>query len=398
MTELPSNPVSAFRPGRRLIDKVAVIGAGSMGAGIAAQFANAGIPVTLLDLPSEGADKAALARNGVQNQLKAGGFMRPDLSDLVTVGSTDDLAVLADADLIIEAVIERLDVKQDLFRRVEAVRKDGSIVASNTSTLPRKAMADGLPERFTRDFIILHFFNPPRHMRLVELVGGPETSAEIVARATAVCETELGKTVVSARDTPGFIANRIGCYWMAACALEAIERGLDVEAADAVLAAVMGAPRTGVFGLFDLIGIDLVPHIWGSLHAALPATDPLQQADIRASTVFQDMLENKRFGRKTKGGFYRLAADRSKEVWDYREGAYRPERAQPKYGLDLLQADTSEGAFARAAIAKTVGYVAGGLRRDRRHAGRDRRRHGAGLRLDQRAFRPGQCGGRRPDR
>jgi 3-hydroxyacyl-CoA dehydrogenase len=353
-----ANPVASFRPGARTIAKAAVIGAGSMGSGIAAQFANAGVPVVLLDLPSEGEDRAAVAKAGIANQLKAGGYMRADAAGLVTPGTTDDLSLLADADLIVEAVIERLDVKQDLFRRLESVRKDGSIVSSNTSTIPRAAMAEGLPGRFVRDFVITHFFNPPRHMALVELVGGPEVPAATLQKAAQVCETELGKTVVVARDTPGFIANRIGCYWLAMAALEAIEAGLDVETADAIAAAVCATPKTGVFGLFDLVGVDLVPHVWGSLHAALPPDDPFQSVDLRASPVFQDMLENRRFGRKTKGGFYRLAADRSKEAWDYQAKAYRPERRPARIGPEVADADGPEGRFARRVLAQTVAYAA----------------------------------------
>ena len=358
MPNSPANPVAPFRPGPRVLGKAAVIGAGSMGSGIAAQFANAGVPVVLLDLPSDGDDPAAIARAGVAKQLKAGGYMRADAAGLVTVGTTEELHLLADADLIIEAVIERLDVKQELFRRIEAARKRGSVVSSNTSTIPRAAMASGLPESFARDFVITHFFNPPRHMALVELVGGPEVPAATLDRTAEICRRELGKTVVVARDTPGFIANRIGCYWMALAAMEAIEAGLDVETADAILSAVAAAPRTGVFGLFDLVGIDLVPHVWGSLHAALPPSDPLQAVDLRASPVFQDMLANKRFGRKARAGFYQLAADRSRDAWDYRAKAYRPERRPAKFGPELFDAHGPEARFARRVVAQTVAYAA----------------------------------------
>ena len=174
---------------------------------------------------------------------------------LITPGNLeDDLGLVADCDLIVEAVLERLDLKQDLYARLEAVRKDGSIVSSNTSTIPLARLVEGQPERFRRDFLITHFFNPPRYMRLLELVAGPDTRADAIETAASFCDRRLGKGVVRCKDRPGFIANRVGTFWMQASVNAAMDLGLTVEEADAVMGKLLGIPKTGVFGLIDLVG------------------------------------------------------------------------------------------------------------------------------------------------
>ena len=200
------------------IRRAAVIGAGVMGGGIAAHIANAGMPVLLLDVVPEGArDRSALARDAVARMLRAepAPFMTSDAAKLVTPGNLeDDLAALADVDWIIEAIVEEPSVKQDLYARLEPVRRPGSIVSSNTSTIPLAYLTRNLPESFRRDFLITHFFNPPRYMRLLEVVAGPATRAEAVEAISHFADLRLGKGVVRAKDTPGFIANRIGTYWL----------------------------------------------------------------------------------------------------------------------------------------------------------------------------------------
>ncbi len=259
------------------IRKAAVIGAGQMGAGIAAQIANAGVPVVLLDIVPDGAaDRSTIARQAVQKMLKAdpAPFMTNRAARLVTPGNLDDdLALLAECDWIVEAVIERLDVKQDLYRRIEAVRKPGAIVSSNTSTLPLAALTGGLPESFCRDFLVTHFFNPPRYMRLLEIVPGPHTRAEATAAITGFADRQLGKGVVVCKDTPGFIANRIGAFWTQAAIGSAIDYGLSVEEADAIMGRPFGFPKTGIFGMLDLVGLDLVPYVDAGLTAALAPED-----------------------------------------------------------------------------------------------------------------------------
>ena len=307
------------------VKRAAVIGAGSMGAGIAAQFANAGVPVDLLDLPGkDAASRCAPAEAGIERQLKMYGFMVPEAAELVSPGNIEDhLTRLATADWIVEAVIEDLEIKRDLYARIDTVRKAGSIVSSNTSTIPRAELITGGSPEFRRDFVITHFFNPPRIMRLVELVCAKETAAEVVDAVTAACRTALGKTVVNCRDTPGFIANRIGCFWMAVAIKHAIEAGLSVEEVDAVNSA-MGIPRTGVFGLIDLIGIDLIPHVWGSLMHELPHEDRLYDYNLPAEPLIKNLIEAGRYGRKANAGFYRRAPDKSLEALDLISGEYRP--------------------------------------------------------------------------
>ena len=207
--------------------KVAVIGAGVMGSGIAAHLANAGADVVLLDLDVK------FAREGIAKQLKAGGFMRADFAGRVTAGATSDLSLLADADWIIEAVAEKPEIKRDLFQKLESVRKDGSIISSNTSTIPLDVLTEGLGARFAGDFLITHFFNPPRYMRLLEIVSSPQTRPEALEAVRAFSDVHLGKGLVTCKDTPGFIANRIGCMWLAAGLVEALKLGVSVEEADA---------------------------------------------------------------------------------------------------------------------------------------------------------------------
>ncbi|WP_298491105.1 3-hydroxyacyl-CoA dehydrogenase/enoyl-CoA hydratase family protein [uncultured Maritimibacter sp.] len=340
------------------VKRACVIGAGSMGGGIAAQFANAGIPVDLLDMPDD-AGGAGPAEAGLARQIKVGGFMSPKAAKLVRPGTTDDLVRAAEADWIVEAIIEDLAAKRDFYARLDAVRKPGSTVSSNTSTLKRADLVAGLSEGFDRDFVISHFFNPPRHMQLLEIVSGPASDAASVARAHEAGRVLLGKTKVDCRDTPGFIANRIGCYWMAMAVLEAQAQGLTVEEADAVIAS-FGVPATGVFGLLDLIGIDLIPLVWGSLIRSLPATDGFQSYDLAGSALAQDMVAKGRLGRKAKGGFYRKTSEGAREALDLVTRNYRPEvRPAPMRDLKaLIEGGGKLGDYAWTVLARLVSYTA----------------------------------------
>lgn len=346
----------------RAIRKVAVIGAGSMGSGIAAQVANGGVPVLLLDIAGPGEDRAATARAGVERQLKAQGFMDPSAAKLVRVGCIeDDLAAVADADWIVEAVVEDLAVKRRLFARLDTLRKPGAVVSSNTSTIPLAQLTEGASDAFRRDFVITHFFNPPRHMRLMELVAGPDTAPEAVALVRDAAETVLGKTVVDCRDTPAFIANRLGCHWMSVAAIEALRHGLTVEQADAVAGAPFGVPRTGIFGLLDLVGIDLVPLVWGSLLGALPDDDAHHRHDLTAEPLIRRLIAEGRIGRKAKGGFYRLApGGKTREALDLATGEYRPQ-AEASANRDLaalIGQEDAAGRYAWAVLSHTIAYSA----------------------------------------
>lgn len=353
----------AFGASSTDVKRAAVIGAGSMGGGIAAQFANAGIPVDLIDIAG-GESRNGPAEAGLARQIKAGGFMGQAAVGLVRVGNIDDdLGRVAEADWIVEAIIEDFDLKRDLYAKLEEHRKPGGTVSSNTSTLLRAALVEGLHESFDRDYVISHFFNPPRQMQLLEVVDGPNSDPASVARAWAAGRSILGKTVVACRDTPGFIANRIGCYWMAMSVLEAERQGLTVEEADAVISA-FGVPRTGVFGLLDLIGIDLIPLVWGSLIRSLPEGDGAHAFDLAASDLSARMQEAGRFGRKAGAGFYRKAEDGLREALDLTTHSYRPQEKPPELpggGRDLaalIAAGGKLGDYAWSVLRNLVTYTA----------------------------------------
>ncbi|MGH2515492.1 MAG: 3-hydroxyacyl-CoA dehydrogenase family protein, partial [Ktedonobacterales bacterium] len=231
----------------------AVIGAGIMGAGIAAHLANVGVPVTLLDIvppdardSTDPAKRNAIAAKGLESALKArpaSAFYTARSARLVTIGNTeDDFGKLAEADWIVEAVIERADVKQQLFARLEGVRKPGSIVSSNTSGLPARMLLEGRSEDFSRHFLITHFFNPVRFMKLLELVAGPATDPELMRYMGEFCTDRLGKGVVFCKDRPNFIGNRIGMYGFSATVHRMLDEGYKIEEVDAITGQAMGHP------------------------------------------------------------------------------------------------------------------------------------------------------------
>lgn len=346
------------------IRKVGVIGAGVMGAGIAAQVANAGVPVVLLDIVPGGAAKA------VERMLRAdpAPFMGKAPARLVTTGDLGtDLALLADCDWIVEAIIEQPEAKRGLYAQLEGVRKPGSIVSSNTSTIPLAALTLGLGEAFARDFLITHFFNPPRYMRLLELVRGPATRADAVAAISDFGHRALGKTNVMCKDTPGFIANRIGGHWMQAAINHAFDLRLTVEEADAINGKPMGIPKTGVFGLLDLVGIDLMPHVAASMKATLPATDPYVLG-MRENTLIARMIAEGRTGRKGKGGFYTRdkgpggeSLKRAIDLWtgEYRDSAKAQLESLSLRDLrEMAEHQDRGGRYARAVLLDTLSYAA----------------------------------------
>ena len=355
------------------VRSAAVIGSGVMGGGIAAQIANAGVPVLLLDIVPEGAlDRSALAKAALARLAKAdpAAFMSKAAARMVTPGNLeDDLERLGEVDWIVEAVVENLAIKRALYAKLDGVRKPGSVISSNTSTLPLARLTEGLPERFRRDFLITHFFNPPRYMRLLEVVRGAQTDPTAVQRIATFADHALGKSVIACKDTPGFIANRIGCYWMQAAFKSAFEMGLPIEEADAVMGRALGIPKTGVFGLADLVGIDLLPHVAMSLRGALPPGDPFHEVD-RDWPLIGQMIETGYTGRKGKGGFYRLnraGGERVKEAIDLATGEYhvagRPrldalEAAKTGGARALLEGDEPAARFAWQVMAGTLAYAA----------------------------------------
>jgi 3-hydroxyacyl-CoA dehydrogenase len=327
------------------IKKAAVIGAGVMGAGIAAHITNAGVPVVLLDIvPKTGDNRNAIAEGAVAKLLKTdpAPFMSKRNAQMITCGNTEDhLELLKDCDWIVEAVIERQDIKQELYKKVDAHRKKGSIVSSNTSTIPLHDLTSGMPASLVPDFVITHFFNPPRYMRLLEVVASDKTRKEVVETISAFCDVRLGKGVIHCKDTPGFIANRIGTYWLTLGLVEAIKNGLTVEEADAVGSKPFGIPKTGFFGLMDLVGLDLVPHVAKSMADRLAKTDDFNRINAQPDVV-TTMLKNGWIGRKAGAGFYRTNKDggkRVKESIDLKTASYVP---SVKASLDSLD-DAKKG-------------------------------------------------------
>ncbi len=353
------------------IKKVGVIGAGVMGASIAAHVANAGVPVVLLDIVAkDNPNRSAIAEGAVEKLLKADPtpFMSKSAAKFVTTGNIeDDLQLIGDCDWIIEAVIERLDIKQALYAKIEAARKSGSVVSSNTSTIPLANLIEGLPARFAENFIITHFFNPPRYMRLLEVVAGEKSSPEAVARVSHFADSMLGKSVVRCKDRPGFIANRLGVYWLQTAVTEAFRSGLDIEEIDAIIGKPMGVPKTGVFGLLDLVGLDLMPHINASLAAALPKDDPFHAVNTPVPLV-EKLIAEGYTGRTGKGGFYRINRDKGKlkEAIDLATGAFRPARKPQIEAIEesgrslnrLLEHDSAHGRYAWRVLGPTLAYAA----------------------------------------
>lgn len=343
------------------IRTAAVTGAGVMGSGIAAHLANAGLTVVLLDR------EKSLADMGLARQLKSGGFMDPAFADRVSTGAIqDDLARLAPIDWIVEAVAENLAVKQTLYRAIDSVRKVGSIVSSNTSTIPLSDLVAGMPDAFAADFLITHFFNPPRIMRLLELVSGKATKDHVTETIRAFADRSLGKSVVLCKDTPGFIANRIGNYWLSVALNEAIAMGIDVEEADAVIGRPFGIPASGVFSLIDLVGVDLLPMVLRSLQGATGQDDPIQNYPAEPALISQMIAQN-RLGRKSGAGFMRMSGDhKTREVIDLTTGDYRRCQVPTSESLAAAKGDAVAlmehpgmgGRYAAVVMAKTLAYAA----------------------------------------
>jgi len=353
------------------VQKACVIGAGVMGASIAAHIANAGIPVLLLDIAAKEGDKTAITKGAIDKLLKAdpAPLMHKDAAKLITPGNLDDdLPKVAECDWIVEAIVENLEIKRGLYAKLETLKKPDAVVSSNTSTIPLHYLIEGRAESFRKTFMITHFFNPPRYMRLLELVGGAETDPAALARIEEFCDRTLGKGVVPCKDTPGFIANRIGTYWIQVAVNEAIDLGLTVEEADAVGSRPMGIPKTGVFGLIDLVGLDLMPLIAKSMKSVLPPTDDFIRTNLQ-HPLLEKMIADGYTGRKGKGGFYRLNAvggKKVKEAIDLKTGDYRAaQKPRPEAleragrSLKALVTDPSpHGEFAKRVLVQTLGYTA----------------------------------------
>jgi len=374
------------------IRKAAVLGAGVMGSGIAAHLANAGIPVLLLDIvPPEltaedekkGLTKddprfrnkfSAAGLEGIKKSKPAALYSKRFLP-LIEIGNfEDDWDKLADCDWIVEVVVERLDIKQQIFARVDEVRKPGSIISSNTSGLSIAGMTEGRSEDFRQHFLVTHFFNPVRYMRLLELVAGEETKPEILEFFTNFGRFRLGKGIVFGKDTPNFIGNRIGTFGIAATFNAMTEMDYQVDEVDAITGPAMGHPSSASFGTVDLVGIDVLAHVTNTIYEG--CEDDEKREVFQVPDFISKMIEAGSLGRKTrdKGGFYRIQKEtdgsKTKLVIDWKTGEYRPKerpnipsltKAKKTHDVkerlrDLVFADDRAGAFAWRLLRDTLAY------------------------------------------
>ena len=292
------------------IKKVVVIGSGTMGSGIAAHLCNANIPVTLLDLTTEISKKARVRIHKSRPPL----LLDKTKIENIKVGNiNENFDVVKEADWVVEAVVERIDIKHNIYEKIFKNRKQGAIVSSNTSSIPIKVLSEKLTEEEKKDFCITHFFNPVRYMGLLEIVKNENNDLKKINSLKKFCEIELGKGAIVCNDTPGFLGNRIGVYAMQVAMTEAFRMKLSIEEADAVFGRPMGIPKTGVFGLYDLIGIDLMADVLKSFIKELSDKDEFQIV-AKEIPLVKKLIDTGYTGRKGKGGFYRMNKNDNQKV------------------------------------------------------------------------------------
>jgi len=373
------------------VERVAVLGAGVMGSAIAAHLANAGIPSFLLDIvPPELSEEDGrkgltrespsfrnrLAARGLETALKASppSFFSPKDARLITIGNIEDhLGWLSQADWIVEAVAERPEIKQALFAKVEAHRRPGSFVSSNTSGIPILALAEGRSQEFRQHFLGTHFFNPPRYMKLLELIPGPETLPEVMQAMAEFGERTMGKGIVFAKDTPNFIANRIGTFGLFTVMRIMIEGDYSVEEVDRLTGPVIGRPKTATLRTADLVGLDTVAHIASNIAQGL--SDDAERSAYAVPPFLQELVKRGWLGEKTGQGFYkRVRGSEGTEILalDYKSMEYQPQRKVSIPSLDATQgieeaaerlralayADDRAGRFVWQALRDTLLYAA----------------------------------------
>src|SRR6516162_6303210 len=319
----------------RRIEKAVVLGAGTMGSRIAAHLANAGLPCVLLDivppnLPAEAAsaERNKIVRAGLEaaRKSKPAAFFTSSLADKVVIGNfEDDLARCAEADWIVEAVAENLEIKRKLLGRVAQFRKPGAIVTTNTSGLPVHLIAEGMSEEFQQHWAGTHFFNPPRYLKLVEVIPGPKTLSEVVGALSEFCDRRLGKGVVIAKDTPNFIANRIGTFSMLNALRLMGTLGMTVEEVDACTGPAVGWPKSATFRTADIVGLDVLVHVVKNIYETAPNDESRESYKVPA--LIEEMAKRNMLGDKTGQGFYKKlkgAGDREILTLDTNTFEYRP--------------------------------------------------------------------------
>ena len=339
---------------------VVVIGSGTMGSGIAAHLCNANIPVTLLDLKTEISEKA---RDRIHKSRPPLLIDKSKINNIKVGNINDNFDVVKDADWVVEAVVERIDIKHQIYEKIFKARKKGAIVSSNTSSIPIKVLSQHLTDVEKKDFCITHFFNPVRYMGLLEIVKNENNDLDKINELKKFCEIELGKGAIVCNDTPGFLGNRVGVYAMQIAMTEAFKMKLSVEEADAIFGRPMGIPKTGVFGLYDLIGIDLMADVLKSFIKELPKTDEFHEV-AKEIPLVKKLIETGYTGRKGKGGFYRMnkaGATKVMEAINLETGDYAPGKKidikSDKVDLKgLINRKDRYGEYAWSVISKIIKY------------------------------------------
>ena len=343
------------------IKKVVVIGSGTMGSGIAAHLCNANIPVTLLDLKTEISE---LARDKIHKSRPPLLLDKSKINNIKVGNILDNFDEVKEADWVVEAVVERIDIKHDIYQKIFKERKKGAIVSSNTSSIPIKVLSEHLSEEEKKDFCITHFFNPVRYMGLLEIVKNENNDLEKINSLKKFCETELGKGAIICNDTPGFLGNRIGVYAMQIAMTEAFKMKLSIEEADAIFGRPMGIPKTGIFGLYDLIGIDLMADVLKSFIKELPKNDKFHEV-AKEIPLVKKLIETGYTGRKGKGGFYRInktSGTKVMEALNLETGEYSASKkinikAEKVDLKSLINRNDKYGKYAWSVISKIIKYA-----------------------------------------
>ena len=343
------------------IKKVVIIGSGTMGSGIAAHLCNANIPVTLLDLKTEISEKA---RDRIFKSRPPLLIDKSKINNINIGNINDDFNIVKEADWIVEAVVERIDVKHNIYEKIFKMRKEGAIVSSNTSSIPIKILSEKLSNEEKKDFCITHFFNPVRYMGLLEIVKNENNDLNKINSLKKFCEQELGKGAIVCNDTPGFLGNRVGVFAMQVAMTEAFKMKLSIEEADAVFGRPMGIPKTGVFGLYDLIGIDLMSDVLKSFIKELSENDPFQEV-AKENPLVTKLINTGYTGRKGKGGFYRMNKENNQKVLeaiDLQTGNYSTSK-KIDLGIEtvnlnlLINRKDKYGEYAWSVISKIIKYA-----------------------------------------
>ncbi len=343
------------------IKNVVVIGSGTMGSGIAAHLCNANVPVILLDLKTEISEKA---REKIHKSRPPLLIDKSKINNIKVGNISDDFDVVKEADWIVEAVVERIDIKHQIYEKIFKARKNGAIVSSNTSSIPIKVLSQHLTDTEKKDFCITHFFNPVRYMGLLEIVKNENNDLDKINQLKEFCEIELGKGAIVCNDTPGFLGNRVGVYAMQIAMTEAFKMKLSVEEADAIFGRPMGIPKTGVFGLYDLIGIDLMADVLKSFIKELPETDEFHEV-AKEIPLVKRLIETGYTGRKGKGGFYRMnktGATKIMEAINLETGDYtlakKIDVKSDKVDLKgLINRKDKYGEYAWSVLSKIIKYA-----------------------------------------